>query len=40
MKSHRRLLGCMYRNGTWISQKMTNEIIVFVVIPAIKSVPY
>jgi hypothetical protein len=33
IKSQRRVFGCMYRNGTWMSQKMMNEIIVIVVMP-------
>lgn len=33
MNSHRRLFGCMYRNGNCRIQKITKLIIVFVVIP-------
>lgn len=34
MNNHRRLFGCMYKNGIWISQKRKKETIVFVVMPS------
>jgi hypothetical protein len=34
MNNHRRLFGCIYRKGIWMSQKRKKDTIVLVVIPA------